>query len=89
MPEPNPSRIENLVRKLASKRLADGQFDECDLTFRELALIQDAMISRLQAIYHSRISYPGVRADEDEGDRTSGGTTIVTRVQPASRPVSA
>jgi len=89
MPEPNPSRIENLVRKLASKRLADGQLDECDLTFRELALIQDAMISRLQAIYHSRISYPGVRADEDETDRSRGATTIVTRVPPASRPVSA
>ena len=88
MPEPNPSRIENLVRKLASKRLADGQFDDCDMTFRELALIQDAMISRLQAIYHSRISYPGVRVDDDEADR-SGGTTIVTRVPPASRPVSA
>ncbi|HVP72284.1 MAG TPA: hypothetical protein VMS30_01005, partial [Phycisphaerales bacterium] len=63
--------------------------DECDLTFRELALIQDAMISRLQAIYHSRISYPGVRADEDETDRSRGATTIVTRVPPASRPVSA
>lgn len=92
MPEPNPSRIENLVRKLASKRLHDGQFDDCDLSFRELAMIQDAMISRLQAIYHSRISYPSSRGDEDElgtGGGSSSGTSIITRVTPTSRPASA
>lgn len=58
MAEPNPSRIENLVRKLSAKRLQDGQFDQCELTFRELALIEDAIISRVLAIYHGRISYP-------------------------------
>jgi putative nucleotidyltransferase with HDIG domain len=71
MTEPNPSRIENLVRKLSQKRLEDGQFDQCDLTFRELALIEDAIINRLLAIYHSRISYPsGSRVTEpSEGPR--------------------
>lgn len=90
MPEPNPSRIENLVRKLAAKRLHDGQFDDCELTFRELALIQDAMISRLQAIYHSRISYPSTSRGEDEdGASSDTGTSIITRVSPTTRPASA
>jgi cyclic-di-AMP phosphodiesterase PgpH len=80
--EPNPSRIETLVRKLAAKRLDDGQFDECDLTFRELAVIEDAMINRLQAIYHSRISYPSSRMDDEDHPG-------VTRPIPASRPASA
>jgi membrane-associated HD superfamily phosphohydrolase len=56
--EPNPGSIEGLVRRLSMKRLEDGQFDECDLTFRELTLIEDAIINRLLAIYHGRISYP-------------------------------
>ena len=46
------------------KRLEDGQFDECHLTFRELATIQEAIISRLLAIYHSRISYPSSSAEK-------------------------
>jgi cyclic-di-AMP phosphodiesterase PgpH len=58
MADPNPARIENIVREMAHKRLMDNQFDQCDLTFRELALIEDAIISRLCAIHHGRISYP-------------------------------
>ena len=39
--EPTPSRIDALVRDLANKRLLDGQFDECELTLRELRTISD------------------------------------------------
>lgn len=58
LPDPNPARIEALVRDLSRKRLLDHQFDECGLTFRELAKVEDAIISRLNSIYHTRIKYP-------------------------------
>ena len=58
MPDPNPGRIEALVRDLSRKRLLDHQFDECDLTFGELAKIEDAIIARLNSIYHTRVKYP-------------------------------
>ena len=58
MSEPHPSRIEAVVREISRKRLLDHQFDECDLTFRELGLIEDAMIARLIAIHHGRVKYP-------------------------------
>lgn len=58
MAEPTPNRIETVVSELAQKRLMDGQFDECDLTFRELALIERTLISRLCSIYHARVAYP-------------------------------
>jgi putative nucleotidyltransferase with HDIG domain len=58
MPEPNASRIEALVHELAMKRLHDGQFDECDLTFRELEQIERALTKTLLGIYHGRIAYP-------------------------------
>lgn len=64
MAEPNPSRIESLVRELSRKRLLDDQFDESDLSFRELSLLEDAMIARLCAIHHGRISYPTAKTDE-------------------------
>ena len=78
LPDPNPARIEALVRDLSRKRLLDHQLDDCGLTFRELAKVEDAIIVRLNSIYHTRIKYPEeskpdpedpeVVAAEKEGD---------------------
>ncbi|TWT46013.1 7TM receptor with intracellular HD hydrolase [Phycisphaerae bacterium RAS1] len=58
MPEPTPGRIEDTVSRLVQKRLLDGQFDECDLTFRDLQTIENSIIKSLNSIYHARIKYP-------------------------------
>jgi membrane-associated HD superfamily phosphohydrolase len=58
MPDPNPARIEALVRDLSRKRLLDHQYDDCGITFKDLAKIEDAIITRLNSIYHTRIQYP-------------------------------
>ena len=56
--DPAPSRIENLVEKIAMNKLMDGQFDECGLTLKELRMIQDSLVKSLTAVYHGRIKYP-------------------------------
>jgi putative nucleotidyltransferase with HDIG domain len=56
--EPTPARIESLVHDIAMKRLLDGQFDQCSLTLRELATVEDSLIKSLTAVYHGRIKYP-------------------------------
>jgi hypothetical protein len=43
---------------MAMKRLQDGQFDECDLSLRELSLIEASMAKTLAAHYHGRVAYP-------------------------------
>lgn len=58
MPEPTPARIEDTVTMIVRKRLLDGQFDECDLNFRDLAAVERSLIKSLNAIYHGRIAYP-------------------------------
>ena len=58
MNEPTAARVEALVHDLSMKRLMDGQFDECDLTLRDLELIERSMMKTLLAIYHGRIAYP-------------------------------
>jgi putative nucleotidyltransferase with HDIG domain len=58
MAEPTPGRIEALVHELANKRLMDGQFDECELTLRDLNLIVESIIKSVASIYHARIAYP-------------------------------
>jgi putative nucleotidyltransferase with HDIG domain len=58
MVDPSAVRIEALVHKLTMARLLDGQFDDCDLTLRDLNLIQKTLGKTLLSIYHSRIPYP-------------------------------
>ena len=60
--EPTPARIESLVHDIAMKRLLDGQFDQCSLTLRELATVEDSLIKSLTAVYHGRIKYPDAAA---------------------------
>ncbi|MBN1360040.1 MAG: HDIG domain-containing protein [Sedimentisphaerales bacterium] len=52
------ARCETVVHNIAMKRLQDGQFDECDLTLRELSGIETSMAKTLAAHYHGRIAYP-------------------------------
>ncbi len=64
MPEPTPGRIEDTVERMIQKRLGDGQFDECDLTFRELAIIRSSLVKSLISLYHGRITYPSDKPGE-------------------------
>ncbi len=59
--DPTPKRLETLVHEIAMKRLLDGQFDECSLTLRELAIIEETLTKSLIAIHHGRIRYPEQR----------------------------
>ncbi|MBL7185730.1 MAG: HDIG domain-containing protein [Phycisphaerae bacterium] len=52
------TKIEAVVHNMAMKRLQDGQFDECDLSLRELSQIEASISKTLAAHYHGRIAYP-------------------------------
>lgn len=56
--EITPTKIEAVVHNMAMKRLQDGQFDECDLSLRELSQIEASISMTLAAHYHGRIAYP-------------------------------
>jgi putative nucleotidyltransferase with HDIG domain len=56
--EVTPTKIEAVVHNMAMKRLQDGQFDECDLSLRELSQIETSISKTLAAHYHGRIAYP-------------------------------
>lgn len=58
MKEPTAGRIEALVHDLAMRRLLDGQFDDSDLTMRDLDRIEKSLTKTLLSIYHGRLSYP-------------------------------
>ena len=55
---PNEERIREFVDKIVKARADDGQFDECDLTLKDLDIIKDIVTSRLVSFAHQRIIYP-------------------------------
>jgi cyclic-di-AMP phosphodiesterase PgpH len=63
--------IEATVDRLIAERLEDGQFDESDLTFRELHTVRDTIVASLVGIYHPRIAYP-VSAGESGAGHVPG-----------------
>ena len=64
--------IRAMVSQIISDRLIDGQFDECDLTLRDLDRIRESFIEQLLAMYHRRIAYPTNKIVELESRRAQG-----------------
>lgn len=56
--ELTPTKIEAAVHNMSMKRLQDGQFDECELSLRELSQIEASISKTLAAHHHGRIPYP-------------------------------
>jgi putative nucleotidyltransferase with HDIG domain len=56
--EITPTRIEAVVHNIAMKRLQDGQFNDCELTLKDLSKIEVSLSASLIAHYHGRIAYP-------------------------------
>ena len=62
--DPTPGPIESTVHQVMMDRLTDGQFDECDITLRELHVVEQSLVKNLAAIHHGRVKYPKAMADE-------------------------
>lgn len=66
MQNPTPEGIESLVKKIITDKLEDGQFDESDITLRQLSQIAQTMCETLNGTFHQRIEYPDESAKKGE-----------------------
>jgi len=64
--EPTVGRIECLVHQIITERLNDGQFDDCDITLKEIRKVEDSLVRTLTAVYHGRVPYPKSRKGLEE-----------------------
>jgi putative nucleotidyltransferase with HDIG domain len=55
--------VKSTVRKIVNDRMELGQFEECEITLKELNIIMHTVVNNLTGIYHSRIEYPKVNLD--------------------------
>lgn len=60
--DPTPSRLQNIVKNIIQTKFLDGQLEECNLTLRDLSVIEQAFKRVLLGIYHQRIDYPKSQA---------------------------
>ncbi len=65
--------IRAMVSRIIDERVGDGQFDECDLTLRDLDRIREAFVGQLLGMYHTRIAYPQSTVVELESRRAASG----------------
>ena len=55
--QPELSKIEGLINKLISERIADGQFDDAPISIAELTQVKKVFISQMASFRHKRIQY--------------------------------
>jgi len=89
--------IRDHVHRMVQGFVRDGQLDECDLSFRDLHLVEESMANMVVSIYHARIEYPAVADTAKAGaavDTTGGGhdgtldadEKTIPLPRPATRP---
>jgi hypothetical protein len=61
-------KIEQMILFTIVQRLSDGQFDDCNLTTRNIAKIVKTLTEAIRASLHSRVQYPWQQADKPSGD---------------------
>ena len=64
MKSPTTDEIKKLVDNIVKDRLQDGQFNECDITLKELDIVKKTLCETLNGIFHSRIEYPETKKKE-------------------------
>ncbi len=63
--DPSPMRLQTLVKTIIQKKFNDGQLDECNLSLKDLHVIEGIFVKILLGVYHHRIEYPSDQTEEE------------------------
>ncbi|MBU1672077.1 MAG: HDIG domain-containing protein [Actinobacteria bacterium] len=74
--KPSAATIEQMVSRIIDGKMADGQLDDCELTYSDLTRIKAAFSRILIGAYHPRVDYPQTTAagGERSDTRKAGGS---------------
>ncbi len=73
LPDRTPEKVENAVRDIIEERMDLDQFDECDITMKDLTVIKETIVSCLTGVYHSRVQYPKLKLKRKEEETKENG----------------
>lgn len=65
--------ITQMVEAMISTQIADGQFKDAPISFRDVETVKKVFVDKIKNIYHSRIKYPELKksAETDEQNSTT------------------
>jgi len=58
LPEKTYDNFQELIGKMVDQKINDKQLDHSDLTFKDINVIKETLLTKLINIYHIRIEYP-------------------------------
>jgi hypothetical protein len=58
--------LQELVDKIIANQQREEQYADTNLTFRDVKIVKELFVSKLQNIYHTRIEYPAEVDSEQE-----------------------
>ncbi|MDP6346113.1 MAG: HDIG domain-containing protein, partial [Alphaproteobacteria bacterium] len=79
--DPSPAAVGERVRQVVGERVAGGELDDCNLTLREIATIEETFTRTLTlGVFHNRVDYPpmGRNANTPQDSHASGDHRIHT-----------
>ncbi len=72
VPKLTPGKLESIIQKIIRERLDDGQFDDSNLTLKDLNQIKNSFVKVLSGMFHNRIEYPESVLKEMERKNSDG-----------------
>lgn len=69
--EPTQENLRKMILFVIENRLGDGQFEECDITTRDIGKILQALTDSLAASFHTRVEYPWQQDAKKEAETES------------------
>jgi len=72
--DPNPSQIKGMIERLVDGIVSDEQFEECDITLKDIRLVKQSFFKILTGIFHRRIDYPDY--DFKKNSSRAGNTAV-------------
>lgn len=79
--DPTPAQIQGMVKRLIDNIIADGQFDECDISLKELDLISKSLLKVICGMFHHRIDYPGYDFSKTDSEAATASAAAHSSIQ--------
>ena len=68
MSDKTEGKIEGLIRKIIKDKLDDGQFAQCELTFKDLDNIAKSFMKVFSGFFHNREEYPNFKKESQKSE---------------------
>ena len=64
------SKIDEVIKGIIEERMELEQFNDCNITFRDLQIIRRTLVDNFAGIYHERIEYPKLKLSRKQNDQS-------------------